>query len=309
MKIFKLLFFIITLASCTENKAPKVPKATTVIKEFTKIVKDDYELYKPKGEIKAVLILFGGYPEVAEDVMREFKILDVSKENDVAILISNFNRKLWLLEDEKLNLATRLQEVIEANELPTNNVYIGGYSSGGLVASQLSNYIVGMKQFYIDPKGIFIVDSPVDLADLYTISKKNIERNFSEPSVEESNWILHTFGTAFGNPADSITQYEKHAVYTLRTHNIENLRKLKNTKIRLYTEPDSTWWKENKMAEYIETNSYHIKCLAEDLKIQGFTKVEYIPTKDKGYRANGDRHPHSWSIIDKEELVKWMLGD
>ena len=38
MKIFKLLFFIITLASCTENKAPK---AKTVIKEFTKIVKDD----------------------------------------------------------------------------------------------------------------------------------------------------------------------------------------------------------------------------------------------------------------------------
>ena len=63
------------------------------------------------------------------------------------------------------------------------------------------------------------------------------------------------------------------------------------------------------MTEYTETNAYHIKCLAEDLKIQGFTKVEYIPTKDKGYRANGDRHPHSWSIIDKEELVKWMLGD
>ncbi len=38
-----------------------------------------------------------------------------------------------------------------------------------------------------------------------------------------------------------------------------------------------------------------------------FQQVEYIPTENKGYIANGERHPYSWSIVDKEELVDWMM--
>ena len=68
--------------------------------------------------------------------------------------------------------------------------HFGGFSSGGVVSLLISDYIIGMKQFYIDPKGLFIVDSPIDLAALYTSSEKNIKRSFSEVSVQESNWII-----------------------------------------------------------------------------------------------------------------------
>ena len=77
--------------------------------------------------------------------------------------------------------------------------------------------------------------------------------------------------------------------------------------IRLYTEPDTLWWKKNRMADYDQMNAYYIKRLSESLKKSGFRSVEYIPTQNKGYRANGERHPHSWSIIDKKELIKWMM--
>ena len=53
-------------------------------------------------------------------------------------------------------------------------------------------------------------------------------------------------------------------------------------------------------------NAYYIKKLSEDLKNSGFSKVEYIPTENKGYRHNGDRPPHSWSIIDKNGLMEWI---
>lgn len=58
----------------------------------------------------------------------------------------------------------------------------------------------------------------------------------------------------------------------------------------MYTEPDTLWWKENRMAGY------------EKLKENHFTDIEYIPTKNKGYRTNGERHPHSWSIVDTMDL-------
>ena len=31
------------------------------------------------------------------------------------------------------------------------------------------------------------------------------------------------------------------------------------------------------------------------------------PSENKHYRSNGNRHLHSWSIINKEDLFDWML--
>ncbi|UPQ80344.1 hypothetical protein M0M57_05770 [Flavobacterium azooxidireducens] len=56
-------------------------------------------------------------------------------------------------------------------------------------------------------------------------------------------------------------------------------------------------------------NAYSIEKLAEELKKQNFKKTELIKTTDKGYRSNGNRHPHSWSIVDENDLVKWILEE
>jgi len=301
-----LILIFVGLVSCKQNKQEK-EHTTSEKLEFTKIIKDDYELYKPNKEAKAVLILFGGYPETAQDIKREFKILDIARKNNIAVILSNFNQKLWLEENEKHKLAKSLQDIIVANQLPTDNIFIGGFSSGGVVSLLISNFIVGMKQFYIDPKGVFIVDSPIDLVALYKSSEKNIARNFSEPSIQESTWLLETLGDNFGNPEDDIKKYEDKAVFTFGTNNTSNLEKLKRTKIRLYTEPDTLWWKKNRMADYEQMNAFYIKKLSESLKIKGFEKIEYIPTENKGYRADGERHPHSWAIVDKNDLINWIL--
>ncbi|WP_435262629.1 hypothetical protein [Tenacibaculum sp. nBUS_03] len=301
-----LTLVFIGLVSCKQNKQEN--EHTTSEKfEFAKIIKDDYELYKPNKEAKAVLILFGGYSETAEDIKREFKILNIARKNNIAVILSNFNQKLWLEENEKHKLAKSLQDIVVANQLPTENIFIGGFSSGGVVSLLISNFIVGMKQFYIDPKGVFIVDSPIDLVALYKSSEKNIDRNFSEPSIQESTWLIEVLGNNFGNPEEDIKKYENKAVFTFSTNNTSNLEKLKRTKIRLYTEPDTLWCKKNRMADYEQMNVFYIKKLSESLKIKGFEKVEYIPTENKGYRSDGERHPHSWAIVDKNDLMNWIL--
>ena len=303
-KIF-IVLILFGLISCKDNKSQE--KQNNVVKaELLEIIKEDYELYKPVQQAKAVLILFGGYPENAADIKREFSILEIAKNNDIAVLLLNYNQKLWLEENEKYQLAKQLQEIIENNELPSDTIFIGGFSSGGVVSLLISNYIVGMKQFYIDPKGVFIIDSPIDLVALYASSEKNIERNFSEISIQESNWIIETLGSTFGNPNDELKKYENKSVFTYRS-NYTNVQKKKNTKIRLYTEPDTLWWKKHRMADFEQMNAFYIKELSERLKEQGFENVEYIATHNKGYRANGERHPHSWAIVDKKDLIDWIL--
>lgn len=305
MKIGAILLLII-LTSCTSKELR--PTQVGDKKKAQNIVTKDYELIKPESKINGLLILFGGFPEMAVNIKREFQISDMAKENGIAVMLMNFNRKLWLEEKEKRELSNLLTESISENNIPLSNIYIGGFSSGGNVSLLLANYLIESNAT-IKPKGVFIIDSPVDLFALYNCSKKNVERNFSVGSVQESKRTVSSFNDFFGNPENGMEKYKLYSPYIHTENTIENLASLKEVQIRMYTEPDTTWWKENRMNEYVDMNAYYIKKLASSLKEKfGQENIELIETKNKGRRANGFRHPHSWSIVDKEELIHWILN-
>lgn len=303
-----LLISIFLLSACQDNSKPKQatttdnPKATD-----NKIVKADYELIKPESEIKAVLVLFGGFPQTAKDIQREFPIMEKAKQNGIALLLMNFNRKLWLEEEEKSKLAQLLNTISIEHQLPTENIYMGGFSSGGNVSLLLSNHLT-QQQDKIQPKGVFIVDSPIDLEQLYRCAERNIERNFTEGSVQEAKGIISMLGQQFGAPKDSIDNYVAHSPYLYSAKNISNLQALQNSKLRFYTEPDTTWWKENRENDYEDMNAYYIKQLALQLQTTfNSDNIQLIETQNKGKRANGMRHPHSWSIVEQDDLIAWIL--
>lgn len=216
-----------------------------------------------------------------------------------------FNRRLWLTDEEKKQLSAIINQMFEKNNLKEENVYIGGFSSGGNVSLLLSDYLI-QSENYVQPKGVFVIDPPVDLLGLYENSVRNIERDFSPVSVQESEIIVSLLESSFGKPEASIELYEEHSVYTTRTNNTDNLSHLQDVEIRFYTEPDTAWWKENRQYEYEEMNAYFIKNLADDLRKESGRNIIYIPTENRGYRANGNRHPHSWSIVDVDELIQWI---
>ncbi len=294
--IVNILFFT-TLIFAQENEIQEKPVET----EF-------YKLYKPENP-EAVVILFGGFPETAENIENGFPITEPALENNVAVAYLNYNRKLWLEETDKSQLANSIQEMINTNDLPSDGIYFGGMSSGGNIALLIGNYLSQNPEYILSPSGVFVIDSPVDIAALYRVAEQNIERNFSPASVGESSFMLNYFKTQLGNPDEEIKPYEKHAPFTFETKNVQNLEDLKNTKLRFYTEPDKTWWKENMGIDYEQMNAFHLKRLSDFLTSNGFKEVEYITTENKGYRANGARNPHSWSIVDKEELLQWMLEE
>ena len=98
---------------------------------------------------------------------------------------------------------------------------------------------------------------------------------------------------------------QKVSPFTL-TYRFTSVPNLKNSKIRFYTEPDSLWWKENRQTDFESTNAYTIQQIGKDLRTQNWNQFELIETENKGYRANGDRHPHSWSIVNARNLMEWI---
>ena len=293
-KIFFVLIVVTILFSCKSS-----------ISEVNHIIDKEFEIYKVSNS-KATLVLFPCFPCDIENTKNEFPIIEEANKKGVSVILMNYNFKLYLKDSELQNLTKHFNSIFKNNKLSTDNVYIGGFSGGGNVTLLLSNYLIKERNS-IQPKGVFIVDSPIDLLGLYKVAEKNIISNFSSESVQEANWIIDKFNSEFGNPKDSISLYKKLSPYTLETNTISNVENLKNLKIRLYTEPDFDWWLKNRKNQKDEINSYFIEQLYNDLKIKGFQKIELINTKNKGYRADGTRHPHSWAIVDKENLLNWVL--
>ncbi len=293
MKIY-FIFILVFFISCKTNES--------AVNHF---INNDYEVFKVANE-KAVLVLFPCFPCDIENTKNEFPIIEKAINHKVSVILMNYNKKLFLKDNELKDLTALYTSIFEKHQLQFKNIYIGGFSGGGNVSLLLSNHLV--KEYNkFQPKGVFIVDSPIDLLGLYKVAEKNIISNFSEDSVGEAKWIINQFTTDFGNPKDSISKYEAFSPFTFETKNISNLKYLKDLKIRFYTEPDLLWWKTNRNNDKEDLNAFFLEELYKNLKIKDFSNVEFITTKDKGYRVDGTRHPHSWSIVDKDELLEWIV--
>lgn len=94
---------------------------------------------------------------------------------------------------------TLLLETIEKHKrhhLKDKPIFIGGLSSRGKLSVHISNYIIGNKEF-IEPKGVLIAASLIKFLALHKDSKINIEKQFYEITVQESNWIIDLFAKKF----------------------------------------------------------------------------------------------------------------
>ena len=301
--MIKYIIILLLLAtSCKEQ----TEKNNWAEKSPSKIIKrSEFELIKAKKQ-KGLLILFPCFPCDAQNTLSEFKITPISEKNDFSVLAMNLNRRLFLNKSEKQQLAEQLEKIVLENNLSKENVFIGGFSSGGNVSLLLSDYLIKNKS-QVQPKGVFVVDAPIDLLALYKTAQKNLKMNSSKASIQEATWIKSFFEQEFGNPENGIDNYEKYSPFTLETQNIKNLKNLKNLKIRFYTEPDLKWWQENRQNNYEDLNAYYLKKLSNKLKAEfGGKNIELIETENKGYRASGERHPHSWAIVNEKQLMEWM---
>jgi hypothetical protein len=287
------LFVVLLFFSCKTKK-----QETALIKGT------HYELIKSSNQ-KAVLILFPCYPCDIENTKKEaFFLRDLEKEG-ITILLLDLNKKLYLTDDEQQNYAKILNHSLDSNKITKENVFIGGFSSGGNVAILLSNYLVKSKNT-IEPKGVFVVDSPLDLEHLYKGAQNNIKLKANSDAYNEGIFITELFEKELGKPTENLEKYKQFSPYLMSLNGSENIANLKNIKVRFYTELDLEWQKKNRSRIYEDLNAYALEKTHETLIKLGNAKSELIKTQNRGIRANGEKHPHSWNIVEKQSLLNWL---
>lgn len=301
MKKSILFIIAVTTLSCSENKAD----FKSEIPHYQEFITASYELYLTQNEQNPLLILFPDLGGNAESTKESFNILSTAKEANVSVLIINFNHHLFLSKDDENLLTEVLNDVIKSHNLSPDKVIIGGFSSGGIVSSLWSNHLLEINHAF-KPQKTFAVDSPLDLVELFN-NVRDVNSASHEVSMEEAEYIINYFEEALNTKDSLIQRITEVSPFDYSTLNFENIERLNEIDFRIYTEPDSVWWKENRGFEFKETDSYQLIRFAACAREHGWDNLQLIQTTNKGYRSNGQRHPHSWSIVDPRELIVWIL--
>lgn len=279
---------------------PPAPQKATTPRE---IHTTDYDLVIP-AEQKALLILFPCFPCDAADTRSESHIVDTAAANRIAVLMMNFNRHILMSDAEKQEVLDVIDGAVKENGLDATNTFIGGFSSGGNVSVLLAKELVRAPRPGVGLKGVFAVDSPLDLVHLYDCSKRDLAKTTFPQHKDEARMVAALLDSTLGSPADSMPNYERSAPLL---NTAASVAPLKDLPIRFYTEPDTAWWRANRDDSYEELNAYALKRLYGTLAAAGNARVEYITTEGRGIQ-HGNRHPHAWSIVDERELVRWIRG-
>jgi hypothetical protein len=277
-------------------------KKTTLLK-----IKSGYTLWLSKEKSKGIIVFF----DENRDTVNKLPIIDLALKNQLAVLFVTTNNQVeFLFEESKIKeLEGYIYEAISKNNIPKNNMLYCGMSLAGTRALKLAAFSqTTQSTFKLIPKAIAICDAPLDMVRNYRECKKASELNLNPIGASESEWVSSYIRSNLkGTPEEALNAYIKYSPFCYTAENGGNAKAFKNIYLRCYTEPDVNWWIENRSRDYYGMNAVDLAALVNQLKILGSKKAELITTMGKGFREGGSRHPHSWSIVDENELVEWFI--
>ncbi|MBC8883167.1 hypothetical protein H9X57_06400 [Flavobacterium piscinae] len=222
--------------------------------------------------------------------------------------VSSKNFPEFFTSDETIAVLDEMvYEVVQEHKIPITNIFIGGISASGTRALRYAQYCQqGKSKHGIQIKGVFSVDSPLDLARFYESVHKH-RHHFKEGMLWEAELMKPVFEQLFsGSPTKYEEEFRNASVFSHSDDSGGNAVSLKNVKIILFHEPDIEWWMNERGCSYFDINSYDIVAFTLKLRSLGNKNVELITTTQKGFDRQGNRNCHSWTIVDEVYLTNWI---
>jgi len=201
-----------------------------------------------------------------------------------------------------------IHEVLEHHQIDRRQIVIGGISSSGTRALRYAQWCVQGKSVHGHRvAAVFAVDPPLDLERFYRSSERIMARGIERSARWEAELMLRTLPQHLGGPPDSVPDaYVAASVYARGAPLGGNARWYVDVPIRLYHEPDIDWWLNERAADYYDFNSIDIAGFVQQVRDLGGSRIELISTSGKGFGPDGKRKPHSWTIVEEQDLASWI---
>jgi len=270
-----------------------------------------YALFLPEGSVKGLIVRdYSQLPKRGSKPTHQFH--HMALDAGIAMLYTLTSAEfpeLYIREQPMMMLDDILYDVLTTYNLPKDNIVIGGISASGTRALRFAEYCaMGKSNHGIRIAGVFAVDSPLDLKRFFRSTLQH-KQHFKAGMLDEADLMQPLWEKNF--IVDNAVNHRLMAdvsVFDADDPQGGNASTLASTPLMLWHEPDLDWWMNERGCSYLDINSIDIAAFVVTIRSLGNNSVELVTTSGKGYDAEGRRNCHSWTIVDEQRLIRWIIS-
>jgi len=302
--MLNIKLFILSLFILTNSCGQKIEKVYLDKNDHSK---NHYTLIYPSEEsFKGYIVIMPGFGENAQEVLEQTNLPKLTAKNGLLTIIPTLQDGVLSFgvdSRSQESLENIIHEVRSNHDLENKVFFIGGFSIGGSCAIKYA------EETKIKPSAVFAIDPPLDFERFYNSSKRDIRLSVNQRPSQENVYMVKRIVEIFnGTPETAVSNFHETSPYSFSDANQSAVKKFGDIPLRIYSEPDVQWWLHERNADLTRMNVTECSAFINELNRLGNNKAELVLTENKGYRKpNNSRHPHSWSIVDNDDLIEWLL--
>jgi hypothetical protein len=268
--------------------------------------------FKPIGQPKGLLLLLTSFGETPQIASNETDLATVANREGLVTVFASLQYGVQTFFIDSLSQVTLDQlipNIQERYKLKNQPFYLGGFSLGGSGVVKYAERAYSRSDLP-KPRAIFAVDPPLDFEKMYYSLEYTVRNSKVEISKREADYFIQRLKYEFQSiPQIDNKPFQSISPYSYSDTSQTNIKTLVNCPIMLISEPDIMWQMEERSRSMYDLNTLDCSLAINSLKLLGNKNAQLVLTTGKGYRKlTGKRNPHSWSIMDSEKTIRWLLS-
>ena len=260
--------------------------------------------------IKAFMFLMDGFGASPKDILIETGLPKYAAQQGILTILPILGTGPLYFgsdTDSQESLNDMINNIANKYQLKGIDFYIGGFSIGGTCVVKYAELSV-QKNYPIKPKAVFAVDPPLDWQRFYNAAKRVVRLSNPDKVNGEVTYMIDRIEKEMGGtPETALENFYNNSPYSFSDTTQRAIKSLLKTPIMIISEPDINWWLTQRGYDYSYINITDQAAMINELQRLGNSKAILVTTHDKGFREPRHiRHPHSWSIADSEQTIKWL---
>jgi hypothetical protein len=269
-------------------------------------------IYPSKLPWTGFLVLIAGLGQTPEDVLIQTDLPKLASQNGILVIIPTFKTGVLSFGIDSISQQSFkeiLTDVTNKYKLLDQRLFVGGFSIGGSCAIKFAE-VANSENYKTKPVAVFAIDPPLDFERFYHSRKRDIRLSSQPKPNEEAVFMIDKIEKEMrGNPETAGANFYRISPYSFSDVNQTAIKTLLKTPLRIYREPDVDWWIKERGGDFSGMNALDASAMINELIKLGHKNASLITTEKRGFRKpDNRRHPHSWSIVDNLELIKWLLN-